>query len=110
MHATGHLARSFTSSNRFLTVCCVTVVPTAEQISAADTAVQCTTAIRRIWQPSFSVVVHGHLEPGLLDVVPSSDHCCQQSCTVDTFLPRLSEYCEKKIHLLVALLHDLVQT
>ncbi|GBN00386.1 hypothetical protein AVEN_95725-1 [Araneus ventricosus] len=45
---------------------------------------------------SLSVVPLGLSEPGLLEAVPSLDHCCQQSCTVDTFLPSLSAISRKE--------------
>ncbi|GBL92758.1 hypothetical protein AVEN_119137-1 [Araneus ventricosus] len=35
-------------------------------------------------------------EPGLFEAVPSLDHCRQQSCTVDTFLPSLSAISQKE--------------
>ncbi|GFS57464.1 hypothetical protein TNCV_1401481 [Trichonephila clavipes] len=47
----------------------------------------------------------------LLEVVPSLDHCSQQSCSVGIFWLSLSAiYRGKEICFLVALLHDLVQT
>ncbi|GBL72492.1 hypothetical protein AVEN_115404-1 [Araneus ventricosus] len=70
-------------------------MPTVARISAAD-AVRCATAIRRTRRSSISVVPRGHPEPGLLEAVPSLDHCCQQSCTVDTFLPSLSAISRKE--------------
>ncbi|GBL56657.1 hypothetical protein AVEN_15308-1, partial [Araneus ventricosus] len=51
----------------------VTVVRTAARISAAD-SIRCATAIRR---SSLSEVPRGRPEPGLLEAVPSLDHCCQ---------------------------------
>ncbi|GFX81905.1 hypothetical protein TNCV_2571051 [Trichonephila clavipes] len=98
IHATGHLARSCPSSNRFLTARCVTLIPTAARISTAD-AVRCGPS-------SFSVMPLGRSEPGLL--VTTLDNSSQQSCTVDTFQV-FPQHRGKKIHLLVALLLDLVQ-
>ena len=109
MHATGHLARSCPSSNRFLTVCCVTVVPTAARMFAAD-AVQYVTAVCRIRRYSPSVETRGRPEPDLLEEVPSLDHCSQQTCTVDTCRSSLSAISRKENPLLVALLYDFVRT
>ncbi|GBN09855.1 hypothetical protein AVEN_59526-1 [Araneus ventricosus] len=95
MHATGRLARICPGSNRFATVCCVTVVPTATRISAAD-AVRCAAAIRRTRWSFLSAVPRGRTKPSLLEAVPSLDQCCQQSCTVNTFLSSLSAMSRKE--------------
>ncbi|GFV49297.1 hypothetical protein TNCV_58451 [Trichonephila clavipes] len=60
---------------------CVTVVPTAARISAAD-AKRGTTDGARIRRSSFLVVPRFLQEPGLLEAVPYFDHCSQQSRTV----------------------------
>ncbi|GFW46776.1 hypothetical protein TNCV_2981321 [Trichonephila clavipes] len=63
--------------------------------------------------PLNSIRLKKTTEPGLLAAAPFLDDCSQQLCTVDTFRPSLSAISRedgKKIHLPVALLHDLVQT
>ncbi|GFS69168.1 uncharacterized protein TNCV_4010181 [Trichonephila clavipes] len=72
----------------------ITVVPTVARISAPD-AVRSSTTIRRIRWPSLSVVPSGLTEPGLLEAVPSLNHCAQQSCTVDSFCPSFSAMSRK---------------
>ncbi|GFS89223.1 hypothetical protein TNCV_1259571 [Trichonephila clavipes] len=67
----------------------VTVLPTAAQISAAD-SVQCATAIRQTQPSSLSVVSRSYLETSLFEAVFSFDHCYQQSRTMDAFLSSLS--------------------
>ncbi|GFW60137.1 uncharacterized protein TNCV_1389501 [Trichonephila clavipes] len=91
----GCLTGSCPGSNLFLTVGCVTMVPTAARISAAD-AVRCATATRRIWRSSFSVVARGYPETGLLDLL-SLDLCSQQrSCTVFILRSSLSAISRKE--------------
>ncbi|GFS88110.1 hypothetical protein TNCV_764881 [Trichonephila clavipes] len=59
---------------------------------------------------SLSVVSRDHLEPVHLQTVPSLENCSQQLYTVNTFRPSLFAIPQKKIHLFVAVLNDLLQT
>ncbi|GBO13934.1 hypothetical protein AVEN_200349-1 [Araneus ventricosus] len=95
MDATGRLARSCTSSNRFVTIRCVALVPTEALISSAD-AVRCGTVMRRTRRYPLSVVAQVPPDPVLLETVSSRDHCCQQSCSVGTSLPSLSAISRKE--------------
>ncbi|GFW44857.1 uncharacterized protein TNCV_4511711 [Trichonephila clavipes] len=92
---TGRLALSCPWTNQFLTVRCVTVVPTTARLSASA-AVGCTTSARRIRRTSLSVVTRGTTEPSLLEAVIYLNLCCQQSLTVDTFQSGFSAISRKE--------------
>ncbi|GFU98526.1 transposable element Tcb2 transposase [Trichonephila clavipes] len=64
-------------------------------VDARD-AVRYATVIPKIWRSSLSVEPRGYPKPGLLEAVPSLDHCYQQSCTVDTFRLSLSAISRKE--------------
>ncbi|GFW67753.1 hypothetical protein TNCV_3870841 [Trichonephila clavipes] len=74
--------------NRFLTVRCVTEVPTVARISTAD-AVRCATSVRRIRWSSLAVVPRGHCSV-LKHVSPASNRDPQNRSSHILFSTSLS--------------------
>ncbi|GBM21805.1 hypothetical protein AVEN_29241-1 [Araneus ventricosus] len=90
MNTTGRLVRSCPSNNRF----CHSGADRSSNFCCRCSTMRHSHA--RIRRSSLSVVVHLRSDLGLLEIVPSRDHCCQQSCTVDTTIPSLSEISRKE--------------
>ncbi|PRD33481.1 UNVERIFIED_CONTAM: hypothetical protein NCL1_17431 [Trichonephila clavipes] len=63
---------SYSLNNRFVTVRCVTLVPTKAIISVSDT-LRCSTAMQRIQLSFLSVGIRTWLDPGFLKIVPTRD-------------------------------------
>ncbi|GBN83960.1 hypothetical protein AVEN_34204-1 [Araneus ventricosus] len=66
----------------------------------------CPTAVIHIWTRDCTsrctlynmagdTLTHTRSDPGLLETVPSRNHCCQQSCTVDKSIPSLPAISKK---------------